>query len=51
MDTARAARAHIIWTSIALVLILIASCLTYVFMSKVNITGSTALESQNLANK
>ncbi|KAK7164600.1 hypothetical protein R3I94_003094 [Phoxinus phoxinus] len=36
MGTARAARAHIIWTSIALVLILIASCLTYVFMSKVS---------------
>ncbi|XP_016310604.1 uncharacterized protein LOC107664525 [Sinocyclocheilus anshuiensis] len=36
MDTARAARAHIIWTLIALVFILIASCLTYVFMSKVS---------------
>ncbi|XP_016418793.1 uncharacterized protein LOC107748507 [Sinocyclocheilus rhinocerous] len=35
MDTARAARTHIIWTSIALVFILIASCLAYVFMSKV----------------
>lgn len=38
MDTARAARAHFIWTSIALVFILIASCLIYVFMSKVNIS-------------
>ncbi|KAK9975014.1 hypothetical protein ABG768_023078 [Culter alburnus] len=36
MDTARAARAHIIWTSIAMVLILIATCLTYIFMSKVS---------------
>ncbi|XP_026067223.1 uncharacterized protein LOC113049257 [Carassius auratus] len=36
MDTARANRAHIIWTSIALGFILIASCLTYVFMSKVS---------------
>ncbi|XDV20758.1 hypothetical protein PO909_026020 [Leuciscus waleckii] len=36
MGTARAARAHIIWTSIALVLISIASCLAYVFMSKVS---------------
>uniref|UniRef100_A0A9J8DK56 Si:dkey-220k22.3 n=1 Tax=Cyprinus carpio carpio TaxID=630221 RepID=A0A9J8DK56_CYPCA len=35
MDTARAARTHIIWTSIALVFILIASCLAYVFISKV----------------
>ncbi|KAK2912049.1 hypothetical protein QQF64_027958 [Cirrhinus molitorella] len=35
MDTSRAARAHIIWTSIALLIILIASCLTYFFMSKV----------------
>ncbi|XP_051749281.1 uncharacterized protein si:dkey-220k22.3 [Ctenopharyngodon idella] len=51
MDTARAARAHIIWTSIALVLILIASCLTYVFMSKVsgcqriNIVNVSTIES------
>ncbi|XP_073696865.1 uncharacterized protein [Garra rufa] len=35
MDTARAARAHIIWTSIALLIILIASCVTYFFISKV----------------
>lgn len=38
MDTARATRAHIIWTFMALVFILIASCLIYLFMPKVNIT-------------
>ncbi|XP_043095838.1 uncharacterized protein si:dkey-220k22.3 [Puntigrus tetrazona] len=47
MDTARAARAHIIWTSIALVFILIASCLTYVFMSKVH--GCQAISTVNVS--
>ncbi|XP_058632211.1 uncharacterized protein si:dkey-220k22.3 isoform X2 [Onychostoma macrolepis] len=51
MDTARAARAHIIWTSIALVFILTASCLTYVLMPKVpgcqriSIVNDSAIES------
>ncbi|XP_067296256.1 uncharacterized protein si:dkey-220k22.3 [Pseudorasbora parva] len=51
MGTARAARAHIIWTSTALVLSLIALCLTYVFMSKVsgcqriNIVNVSTIES------
>ncbi len=44
MDTARATRAHIIWAFMALVFILIASCLIYVFMPKVNITD---LQPQN----
>ncbi|NP_001313532.1 uncharacterized protein LOC796870 [Danio rerio] len=35
MDTTRAARAHILCTSIALLLVLIASCLTYIFLPKV----------------
>ncbi|XP_051552675.1 uncharacterized protein si:dkey-220k22.3 [Myxocyprinus asiaticus] len=35
METARTARVHVIWTCIALVVILIASCLTYVFLPKV----------------
>lgn len=51
MGTARAARAHIIWTSIALLLMSVASFLTYFFMSKVpgsqriNIVNASAIES------
>ncbi|XP_051521843.1 uncharacterized protein LOC127422390 [Myxocyprinus asiaticus] len=48
MEMARTARAHFVWTSIAsIVVILIASCLTYVFLSKmtecqrVNIVSAT----------
>ncbi|XP_051969627.1 uncharacterized protein LOC127634204 [Xyrauchen texanus] len=35
METARTARVHVTWTCIVFVVILIASCLTYVFLPKV----------------